>query len=96
MDPHTQATWFKNGVLAYLAYLHLYARHPASERRSSRMPTYAKRPATGEFAPYYAPYIALVPEGDIADILESQIKTTATKLRTIPEERGTSYESLYA
>jgi hypothetical protein len=53
------------------------------------MPTYAKRPETGEFAPFYAPYITRVPEGDIADILESQIKTHTAKLRTIPEERGT-------
>ena len=53
------------------------------------MPTYAKRPVAGEFAPYYEPYIALVPDGDIADILESQIKTTVAKLRPIPEERGT-------
>lgn len=53
------------------------------------MPTYAKRPEAGECAPFYAPYIALVPDGDIADLLESQSKNTVAKLRAIPEERGT-------
>lgn len=53
------------------------------------MPTYANRPATGEYGQFYAPYIALVPEGDIADILESQIKTVAAKLRALQPERGT-------
>jgi uncharacterized damage-inducible protein DinB len=53
------------------------------------MPTYSERPTAGEFPSRYAQYIDRVPQGDIADILESQITTTTALLATVPEERGT-------
>lgn len=31
------------------------------------------RPVSGEYAPYYGAYVAVVPEGDIVDILEAQV-----------------------
>ena len=40
------------------------------------------RPATSEYAPYYAGYIARVPEGDVLAILETQIDDTLSFLRT--------------
>jgi hypothetical protein len=42
------------------------------------------RPAPDEHAPYYARYIDLVPDGDIADTLQHQVVDTAAFLRSIP------------
>lgn len=53
------------------------------------MPTYTDRPESGEFAPYYGPYIDRVPQGDIADILDAQFTTTRETLHRVPDERGT-------
>jgi hypothetical protein len=47
------------------------------------------RPEAGEFDPYYALYIDRVPEGDVASLLESQIRDTAAALRAVPASRGT-------
>lgn len=43
------------------------------------------RPSAQEFAPFYAPYIALVPEGPILETLESQRVDTRTLLDSISE-----------
>lgn len=48
----------------------------------------SQRPDATEFAPYYARYIDQVPEGAIVPLLESQIASTLTLLRAIPESRG--------
>ena len=47
------------------------------------------RPEAGEFDPYYARYIDRVPDGDIASLLESQIRSTAAVLRAVPADRAT-------
>ena len=44
------------------------------------------RPAPGEFAPYYADYIALVPDGDLVDTLIVGAETAASLLHDVPEE----------
>ena len=50
------------------------------------------RPDASEYAPFYAPYIAKVPEGDILEILERQRQESLTLLRGIPEAKaGTRY-----
>jgi hypothetical protein len=46
------------------------------------------RPQPGEYLPYYHRYISLVPEGDVCDLLESQIGETRELLRSIPEARA--------
>jgi uncharacterized damage-inducible protein DinB len=46
------------------------------------------RPESGEYAPYYDRYIALVPDGDIVRHHESQIRDTATLVRGLPETLG--------
>ena len=46
------------------------------------------RPEPNEFAPYYGPYIAQVPDGDIATTLTRQFDATRTLLSSLPEERG--------
>jgi len=53
------------------------------------MPTYTERPGAAEFAPYYAPYIERVPNGDIIGTLETQLDSTLAALSKVPEERGT-------
>ena len=47
------------------------------------------RPGPDEYAPFYAPYIAAVPDGDVVALLESQIVETAALLRATPEDHGT-------
>jgi hypothetical protein len=48
----------------------------------------ATRPAADEFAPYYGTYINKVGDGDIVASLKSQIGTTLSFLRAIPESRS--------
>ena len=48
----------------------------------------ALRPGADEHAPYYARYVALVPEGDVIQTLRSQIDETLTLLRGIPEAKS--------
>lgn len=45
----------------------------------------AQRPAPNEYASFYSGYVAKVPDGDIVDTLASQIATTGTFLRSLPE-----------
>ncbi len=54
------------------------------------MPTHAPaRPAAGEFAEYYARYIALVPDGDVSAHLERQIGDTIAYIKS----RGDAWTS---
>lgn len=46
------------------------------------------RPEPGEFNPYYGKYIALVPKGNLLEILAKQGKEFGTMVRAIPEGRG--------
>jgi len=46
------------------------------------------RPEATEHNPYYAKYIALVPEADAIQALESQIADGLALLRSIPEAKG--------
>ena len=46
------------------------------------------RPAATEYAPYYAKYLALVPEDDILAALEAQLGETLAVLRRAPESQG--------
>jgi len=47
-----------------------------------------KRPVASEYAPYYARYIELVPDGPIVDILRTQVRDTLELLRAQPEAKG--------
>jgi uncharacterized damage-inducible protein DinB len=49
----------------------------------------SRRPAAGEFDPYYALYIDKVPDGDVVSLLESQIRATAAALRNLPASKAT-------
>jgi hypothetical protein len=46
------------------------------------------RPEPTEYAPFYGGYIALVPEGDIVDLLRDGGRGLATALGAIPESRA--------
>lgn len=46
------------------------------------------KPEATEFAPDFAKYTSLVPDGDIVAILRNQLDETTTLLRSIPEARG--------
>lgn len=52
------------------------------------MPDYDTRPAPDEYAPFYANYIALVPEGGVIAQLERQATEFARLLESIPEDRA--------
>jgi hypothetical protein len=51
------------------------------------MPVTTRRPAADEFAPYYASYIALVPEGDLLATLRAQADTYRALFADVPDER---------
>jgi uncharacterized damage-inducible protein DinB len=46
------------------------------------------RPGSDEHAPYYAGYIAAVPEGDLIETLERQLAASLATWRGVPEARG--------
>lgn len=48
----------------------------------------AERPAATEFAPYYAGYVASVPEGDLLETMERQLGELHALPDLFPEERG--------
>ncbi len=48
------------------------------------------RPAAGEYAPFYARYVALVPETDILAVLEQQVEEIRRLAASVPPERETS------
>jgi hypothetical protein len=47
------------------------------------------RPAEDEYSPYYAGYIARVPDGDLCATLAAQLTDTRALVHAIPEARGT-------
>jgi hypothetical protein len=48
----------------------------------------APRPKTGDHAPAYSSYVALVPDGEILRTLEQQSRETAELLRRVDEQRS--------
>jgi uncharacterized damage-inducible protein DinB len=46
------------------------------------------RPGADEFAPYYARYIDLVPDGDVLDTMERQLEETVALLDRVTEARA--------
>jgi uncharacterized damage-inducible protein DinB len=48
----------------------------------------AQRPDPTEFLPYYAGYIARVPDGDIIETLRSQEEATVALARSLAEDKG--------
>ena len=47
-----------------------------------------RRPGEDERAPFYAGYIAEVPEGDLVETITAQVTRVAQLVRGIPESRG--------
>lgn len=47
-----------------------------------------QRPASSEYAPFYAGYIDALPPGDVLELLEAGIEDTLELLRGVPEERA--------
>ena len=52
------------------------------------MGTTIRRPTDKEYASFYAGYVALVPEGDLLQSLEQQMRDTQARLRPIGEEKS--------
>jgi hypothetical protein len=52
------------------------------------MSAITQRPADTEYAPFYAGYVARVPDGDVVELLRAQIGETLALIRDIPESRG--------
>ena len=50
--------------------------------------TIVPRPGADEFAPFYAGYVARVPEGDLVGILAEQIGDTLALLESISDDRS--------
>ena len=50
--------------------------------------TSTSRPEPTEFSPFYAGYIAHVPDGDIIETLRTQGDTTSALARSLAEEKG--------
>lgn len=48
-----------------------------------------ERPQSSEYADYYGLYIGQVPEGDIRELMASEIESTLEMLRGVPAERET-------
>jgi hypothetical protein len=65
-------------------------RSPAHDHHAPRSMTtlLVAPPDAAEFAPFYARYVALVPEGDVLDTLERQIDETLTQLGEFGEARA--------
>lgn len=53
------------------------------------MPVTTRRPDADEFAPYYAGYIALVPEGDLLTTLRAQADAYRALFTDVPDQRRT-------
>jgi hypothetical protein len=52
------------------------------------MTTYAERPAVNEAAEYFFTYINQVPDGDVREILQTQLKEIGTLLNEVSEEQS--------
>lgn len=48
----------------------------------------ARRPAATDFAEYYTPYVALVPDGDVVEHLAAQRERFGSLLASVPAERA--------
>jgi hypothetical protein len=48
-----------------------------------------ERPPEGEYNPFYASYLALVPEGDLLSVLAAQPKELQSLVKAIPPDRET-------
>ena len=46
------------------------------------------RPDSSEYSPYYASYVAKVPDGDLLRTLEANIEETMSLLTAVPEAKG--------
>ncbi len=46
------------------------------------------RPQASEYAPYYEKYVALVPDGELAETLEDQLKETKSLLGSLSEKEA--------
>lgn len=46
------------------------------------------RPDASEYLPYYGKYIALVPDGDLVEMLRTNLDETLALVRGLPESRG--------
>lgn len=46
------------------------------------------RPEKDEFATYYLPYVNLVPEGDLVEVLNQQLEDTKFLLKDVTEDQG--------
>jgi hypothetical protein len=46
-----------------------------------------RRPDTSEYAPYFIPFVQLVPEGSLIDIYERQTESALALLQAVDEER---------
>ena len=46
------------------------------------------RPDADEFAPFYASYVALVPDGDVLDAMRQSGRAIGAALAPVPESRG--------
>jgi hypothetical protein len=46
------------------------------------------KPLSGEYAPYYQPYVELVGEEEIFSFLDGQIEKLTASLKNVPEEMG--------
>ncbi len=47
-----------------------------------------KRPQSSDYAPYYAKYVSLVPEGNFLDLLESQLREMNRLLKPLTGEQA--------
>lgn len=48
----------------------------------------SKRPDPSEFSPYYAGYVARVPDGDIVETLGAQVDATVALVQSLDEAKG--------
>ena len=56
----------------------------------------SSRPQPSEYAAYYGKYIALVPDDDILDLLQSQLNDSVAFLRKVPDAQGEIVHPPYA
>jgi hypothetical protein len=54
---------------------------------TTKRPDWRRRPAADEHDPYYASYVARVPDGDLLETLERAGASLLTLLRAVPRER---------
>src|SRR5579872_6073940 len=56
----------------------------------------ATRPTAGEYVPDFAPYISLVPPGDVVDVLDDQLKRTEAIFGRLNEAESLVVHAPYA